>query len=783
MMKREDDRKRKIRKEYNSIYKKGDDIICGNVKMDIKKEDNIYINNFTETKSYNSMIQRVKDNQWEELHNSYVNVLYFKKLQLNKKLFAKLKNKNIVIYLKYKESTCTSENIKVCAAEINNLYLCFLISEPFIKNEKKIIKIYVKYYKDNKYKILSFGFIELNLLDFSEEFYKKKSYMLCYDKSKKKYIFGYFILILANQIKWTICNNRISYEYIKESYFVNKRKEYDQQIFYICKKIQEELLQSFYSKDSSHRRNLHNRALLKHFSVTHSCPSTFSLRREDENVDRCLLGNVHEIDKVVDVNAQDDQTALGERYEPNWKEKSCHAEVATYQKICKDCKSATHFNRVNKFVNSRNGDNYKKIDSSNDLEKPVFKGSFSKDANRADGEYIQTGQLNFLTNSKDSIDGNSTYSLSSGNANNFSTLNEENLAQQGGLEHSQEGILPKNRYLQDYERDSSNGKPSTTSDDKKIHSEKLHKVNIEIDNMKKQDGRDILGEQTDDVPYVGQNQNQNQFDQMLCERLQNLLNNDIDHFVEEVQFLLNYLKIKIIKKEKYFMQELKNEYANAAVKGGDVVGKNERPCCSNRDGDIGVTRECKDEQSGMEKHDIDSDIVSILENCINTTSLYIRCVLKNKHISNHEKDMFATYNDIINQMKNALGEYVHQSETTQEYHLKDMHMVSEDYAKETDENLVKRVKGTLLKGESKMGKKIIHDNDKETDLFYKHCFINSDISSCATSSSEMSSSESSKKKISAHFQVNNYIGKNISTALKYYEHKWKRKLSRVRKFF
>ncbi|SBT30366.1 conserved Plasmodium protein, unknown function [Plasmodium ovale wallikeri] len=783
MMKREDDRERKIRKEYNSICKKGDDIICGNVKMDTKKEDNIYMNNFTERKPYNSMAQREKDNQWEELHNSYVNVLYFKKLQLNKKLFAKLKNKNIVIYLKYKESTCTSKNIQVCTAEINNLYLCFLITEPFIKNEKKIIKIYVKYYKDNKYKILSFGFIELNLSNFSEEFYKKKSYMLCYDKSKKKYIFGYFILILANQIKWTICNNRISYEYIKESYFVNKRKEYDQQIFYICKKIQEELLQSFYSKDSSHRRNFHNRALLKHFSVTHSCPSTFSLRRENEHVDSCLLGNVHEVDKVDGVDAHGDQTALGERCEPNWKEKSSHGEVATYQKICKDCKSATHFNRVNKFVNSRNGDNYKKIDSSNDLEKPVFKGNFSKDANQADAEYIQTGQSNFLTNSKDSKDGNSTYSLSSGNANNFSTLNEESLAQQGGLEYSQEGILPKNRYLQDNERDSSDGKASTTSGDKKIHPGKLHKVNIEIDNMKKQDERDILGEQTDDVPYVGQNQNQNQFDLMLCERLQNLLNNDIDHFVEEVQFLLNYLKIKVIKKEKYFMQELKNEYANVAVNDGDVVGKNERPSCINRDGDIGMTRECKDEQSDMVKYDVDSDIVSILENCINTTSLYIRCVLKNKHISNHEKDIFATYNDIINQMKNALGEYVHQSETTQEYRLKDTQMVSEDYAKETDENLVKRVTGTHLKGESNMGKKIIHNNDKETDSFYKHCLINSDVSSCATSSSEMSSSEFSKKKISEHFQVNNYISKNISTALKYYEHKWKRKLSKVRKFF
>lgn len=215
--------------------------------------------------------------KYNDINNSYVNVLYFRKLKLNKKLFEKLKNKNIVIYLKYKDSTCTSEKIEITDPEINNLYLCFLVTEPFLENEKKIVKIYIKCFKDGKYKILSFGFVELNFVDFSEKFYRKKSYMLCYDKKNNKYIFGYFILILANQIKWKVCDNKVFYEYIKKSYFVSNRKNYDQQIFYICKKIQKKLLQSYYTNTTNPYRNLHNQALLKHFSVTHSCPGTFSL--------------------------------------------------------------------------------------------------------------------------------------------------------------------------------------------------------------------------------------------------------------------------------------------------------------------------------------------------------------------------------------------------------------------------------------------------------------------------------------------------------------------------
>ncbi|GAB64392.1 hypothetical protein PCYB_011250, partial [Plasmodium cynomolgi strain B] len=199
--------------------------------------------------------------------NSYVNVLYFKKLKLNKKLFEKMKNKHIVIYLKYKETTCTSKDIQVTDSEIANLYLSFLVCEPLEKHEKQIIKIYIKYFKDKKYKILSFGFVELNSQEFTEKFYKKKSYMLCYDKNNNKYVFGYFVLLLANQIKWTICNRKISHEFIDKSYFICDRNNYDHQIFYICKKIQSFLLQSVRSRGGSQGHAFQSRALLKHFGV------------------------------------------------------------------------------------------------------------------------------------------------------------------------------------------------------------------------------------------------------------------------------------------------------------------------------------------------------------------------------------------------------------------------------------------------------------------------------------------------------------------------------------
>ncbi|EAA19971.1 hypothetical protein [Plasmodium yoelii yoelii] len=91
--------------------------------------------------------------------------------------------------------------------------------------------------------------------------------MLCYDKNNNKYIFGYFILILANQIKWTVYNNNVSYQITKNSYFINNQINYDEQLLYICKKIEQILLKSVFTNKSNSIQNTQNKDLLKHFTT------------------------------------------------------------------------------------------------------------------------------------------------------------------------------------------------------------------------------------------------------------------------------------------------------------------------------------------------------------------------------------------------------------------------------------------------------------------------------------------------------------------------------------
>ncbi|ANQ05884.1 Uncharacterized protein PCOAH_00000440 [Plasmodium coatneyi] len=664
--------------------------------------------------------------------NSYVHVLYFKKLKLNKKLFEKMENKNIVIYLKYKETTCTSKDIQVTNSEIANLYLSFLITEPLAKDEKQIIKIYIKYFKDNKYKILSFGFVELNFEEFTEKFYKKKSYMLCYDKNNNKYIFGYFVLLLANQIKWTICNRKISHEFIDKSYFVWDRNNYDHQIFYICKKIQSFLLQSVCSRGDTQGHAFQNRALLKHFGVTHSCPGTFRWRKPHE---KTPAGG------STSSSAGDEEGGNCVGSEPHGKTALCES-LTRLEDMCpserSDQAETSALNNQDDIIKKRpskkgpeetgaNGDQVEETYESNDLNEsnPLPPSEDIQIENCATDEAetcvpyaAQYDATHFLENI--------TAGPFSSTEDLDQTMQKENPPSYAQKNH----VEGTNTY------------------------EENSNVEVHSDAYKHSD----VGNPYDETQKVGEDEpmEENHFDLMLCKKVENILNNDVDHFVEEVQFILTHLKKRIIKTNVFFEGQLKNGYPDVELvandhvaEEGDMKGEKNQHIRKKK---IPIAHLTNGEKQSEQNCNMKKDILTILQNCVNTTSLYIKSVLKDKSVSKQEKDIFVVYDDIVDNIKKAISQFLQEGTTSHEENLNISQMKSTNLGKK--------------KKEKKFTKK------KSQSESPKMCTLNRENNV----SSEMSISEGS------HNQLKSYIGRHVSTAFRYYQDKWKRKLSGVRSY-
>ncbi|ETW50240.1 hypothetical protein PFMALIP_01659 [Plasmodium falciparum MaliPS096_E11] len=701
--------------------------------------------------------------KYNDINNSYVNVLYFRKLKLNKKLFEKLKNKNIVIYLKYKDSTCTSEKIKITDPEINNLYLCFLVTEPFLENEKKIVKIYIKCFKDGKYKILSFGFVELNFVDFSEKFYRKKSYMLCYDKKNNKYIFGYFILILANQIKWKVCDNKVFYEYIKKSYFVSNRKNYDQQIFYICKKIQKKLLQSYYTNTTNPYRNLHNQALLKHFSVTHSCPGTFSLNttknknsydhykneNDIETKNQNYLYDIKKSKSLIPLNLMKNDILYPQLSHDNYKIKSM---IHNSYNIANYTTYKEKWGHENLYEMKKNNS----IQEKNDMSMN-FKG-------------IEKGTANFLLNHEKNEQINE-YKDNEQNCD-INTLDIKQVTNQ----------------IEDIKSEQNNVYSNITENP--FFNTDEYEINHSFNNIHEYND-------TDKNEYIKNNVDneeeesieKNIFDNIICEKLQNILNNDIESFIQEIQFILEHLKKKIIKKNDYFLNQLKNDHIyeyNPEMNSQNINEHNEE-----------YTLEDYIIKSKY-NNNVKNDIMSILQNCLNTTLLYIKCILKDTNINKQEKNIFAAYENIVKNIKQAVSHYVIENETFNHDILNtDILTQNKNISLHTS---LSKSRNSITNKNCKLTKIEIQENEMESDKekYLGHynktsnvlkeknnmnSYINSDETLSSSSLSTCSNESHKKIKLMSrqieHFKMNSYINENISSAFKYYELKWKNKLAKI----
>ncbi|ETW31558.1 hypothetical protein PFFCH_01046 [Plasmodium falciparum FCH/4] len=701
--------------------------------------------------------------KYNDINNSYVNVLYFRKLKLNKKLFEKLKNKNIVIYLKYKDSTCTSEKIEITDPEINNLYLCFLVTEPFLENEKKIVKIYIKCFKDGKYKILSFGFVELNFVDFSEKFYRKKSYMLCYDKKNNKYIFGYFILILANQIKWKVCDNKVFYEYIKKSYFVSNRKNYDQQIFYICKKIQKKLLQSYYTNTTNPYRNLHNQALLKHFSVTHSCPGTFSLNttknknsydhykneNDIETKNQNYLYDIKKSKSLIPLNLMKNDILYPQLSHDNYKIKSM---IHNSYNIANYTTYKEKWGHENLYEMKKNNSIQEKNDMSmnfKDIENGTANFLLNHEKNEQINEYkdkeqncdINTLDIKQVTNQIEDIKSEQNNVYSNITENPFFNTDEYEINHSFNNIHEYNDT-DKNEYI------------------------KNNVDNEEEESIEK-----------------------NIFDNIICEKLQNILNNDIESFIQEIQFILEHLKKKIIKKNDYFLNQLKNDHIyeyNPEMNSQNINEHNEE-----------YTLEDYIIKSKY-NNNVKNDIMSILQNCLNTTLLYIKCILKDTNINKQEKNIFAAYENIVKNIKQAVSHYVIENETFNHDILNtDILTQNKNISLHTS---LSKSRNSITNKNCKLTKIEIQENEMESDKekYLGHynktsnvlkeknnmnSYINSDETLSSSSLSTCSNESHKKIKLMSrqieHFKMNSYINENISSAFKYYEHKWKNKLAKI----
>lgn len=710
--------------------------------------------------------------KYNDINNSYVNVLYFRKLKLNKKLFEKLKNKNIVIYLKYKDSTCTSEKIEITDPEINNLYLCFLVTEPFLENEKKIVKIYIKCFKDGKYKILSFGFVELNFVDFSEKFYRKKSYMLCYDKKNNKYIFGYFILILANQIKWKVCDNKVFYEYIKKSYFVSNRKNYDQQIFYICKKIQKKLLQSYYTNTTNPYRNLHNQALLKHFSVTHSCPGTFSLNttknknsydhykneNDIETKNQNYLYDIKKSKSLIPLNLMKNDILYPQLSHDNYKIKSM---IHNSYNIANYTTYKEKWGHENLYEMKKNNSIQEKNDMSmnfKDIENGTANFLLNHEKNEQINEY------------KDKYQKNNTYQREQNC--DINTLDIKQVTNQ----------------IEDIKSEQNNVYSNITENP--FFNTDEYEINHSFNNIHEYND-------TDKNEYIKNNVDneeeesieKNIFDNIICEKLQNILNNDIESFIQEIQFILEHLKKKIIKKNDYFLNQLKNDHIyeyNPEMNSQNINEHNEE-----------YTLEDYIIKSKY-NNNVKNDIMSILQNCLNTTLLYIKCILKDTNINKQEKNIFAAYENIVKNIKQAVSHYVIENETFNHDILNtDILTQNKNISLHTS---LSKSRNSITNKNCKLTKIEIQENEMESDKekYLGHynktsnvlkeknnmnSYINSDETLSSSSLSTCSNESHKKIKLMSrqieHFKMNSYINENISSAFKYYEHKWKNKLAKI----
>ncbi|KOB59657.1 hypothetical protein PFHG_01415 [Plasmodium falciparum HB3] len=803
--------------------------------------------------------------KYNDINNSYVNVLYFRKLKLNKKLFEKLKNKNIVIYLKYKDSTCTSEKIKITDPEINNLYLCFLVTEPFLENEKKIVKIYIKCFKDGKYKILSFGFVELNFVDFSEKFYRKKSYMLCYDKKNNKYIFGYFILILANQIKWKVCDNKVFYEYIKKSYFVSNRKNYDQQIFYICKKIQKKLLQSYYTNTTNPYRNVHNQALLKHFSVTHSCPGTFSLNttknknsydhykneNDIETKNQNYLYDIKKSKSLIPLNLMKNDILYPQLSHDNYKIKSM---IHNSYNIANYITYKEKWGHENLYEMKKNNSIQEKNDMSmnfKDIENGTANFLLNHEKNEQINEYKDKYQKNNTYQSEQNCDIKQFYEKNE-QINEYKDKYQKNNTYQREQNCDIKQYYEKNEQINEYKNkyQKNNTYQSEQNCDIKQYYEKNEQINEYKDKYQKnntyQRGQncdintldikqvtnqieDIKSEQnnvysnitenpffntdeyeinhsfnniheyndTDKNEYIKNNVDneeeesieKNIFDNIICEKLQNILNNDIESFIQEIQFILEHLKKKIIKKNDYFLNQLKNDHIyeyNPEMNSQNINEHNEE-----------YTLEDYIIKSKY-NNNVKNDIMSILQNCLNTTLLYIKCILKDTNINKQEKNIFAAYENIVKNIKQAVSHYVIENETFNHDILNtDILTQNKNISLHTS---LSKSRNSITNKNCKLTKIEIQENEMESDKekYLGHynktsnvlkeknnmnSYINSDETLSSSSLSTCSNESHKKIKLMSrqieHFKMNSYINENISSAFKYYEHKWKNKLAKI----
>ncbi|CAD2105869.1 hypothetical protein YYG_01113 [Plasmodium vinckei petteri] len=821
---------------------KNDDCNLGDIKNDNYIEEHIDNCNGS-TKDEMSI---------HENDHSYANVLYFKKLKLNKRIFGKLKDKNIVIYLKYKDSKCTSKNIQVTHPEINNLYLCFLITEPFIKDEKNIIKIYIKYFKDDKYKILSFGFLELNLIDFSEQFYKKKSYMLCYDKNNNKYIFGYFILILANQIKWTVHNNNVSYEITKNSYFINNQINYDEQLLYICKKIEKILLKSVSTNKSNSIQNNQNKDLLKHFSVTHSCPATFripskekkalndTITKQDENQkdDKEIADQSTEIDNVdekcenitikTNDNHSDNHIKQVEQdinlYENN-------DETSSTNQNIKKHKSLQNFNNQNprlkippNYLNSKKT-NFDDNSICNYHSDGAIKKSFSETSLSRlildEDQSIEKFSLlkkkmtikpkpklklkpldskinNFIIKNKNNISTNKTKSFLEKHHKMYHARNNKipikhttsptNIIQNEETKEDYPISCMDNIFDGDGDKDLSDHSSNVPTcienkmsiattqslDELKNNDDILTEVHKPLDEPdilhNKNESNKICNYNDPDVDYIDNSEkeekvdkadsiytDENLFDIFILKKLENILNNDLDNFIEQAEFILHHMKKKMLKKNEFFTEQIKTQYNTNTV----LIKKetSDQPNLTN-DGNGGcymVDKQAEDTEKNNINYNVKSDILKILENCINTTLLYIQFVLNDKNVDTTQKDIFITYREIINNIKNAIDDCKKQKEA----------LLLNSTNNANFDNLSKDRKNTLLSATKPENESVMKKRDS-------YSYFNDDpyltMSSC---------SDSSQTEEIMIFKPVNYINKNISTSIQYYQKKWKHKLSKV----
>ncbi|CAD2105995.1 conserved Plasmodium protein, unknown function [Plasmodium vinckei] len=821
---------------------KNDDCNLGDIKNDNYIEEHIDNCNGS-TKDEMSI---------HENDHSYANVLYFKKLKLNKRIFGKLKDKNIVIYLKYKDSKCTSKNIQVTHPEINNLYLCFLITEPFIKDEKNIIKIYIKYFKDDKYKILSFGFLELNLIDFSEQFYKKKSYMLCYDKNNNKYIFGYFILILANQIKWTVHNNNVSYEITKNSYFINNQINYDEQLLYICKKIEKILLKSVSTNKSNSIQNNQNKDLLKHFSVTHSCPATFripskekkalndTITKQDENQkdDKEIADQSTEIDNVdekcenTEIKTNDNQSDNHiKQVEQDINLYENNDETSSTNQNIKKHKSLQNFNNQNprlkippNYLNSKKT-NFDDNSICNYHSDGAIKKSFSETSLSRlildEDQSIEKFSLlkkkmtikpkpklklkpldskinNFIIKNKNNISTNKTkfflekhhkmYHARNNKIPIKHTTSPTNIIQNEETKEDYPISCMDNIFDGDGDKDLSDHSTNVPTciekkmsiattqslDELKNNDDiltEVHKPLGESDILhNKNESNKICNYNDPDVDYIDNSEkeekadeadsiytDENLFDIFILKKLENILNNDLDNFIEQAEFILHHMKKKMLKKNEFFAEQIKTQYSTNTVlikketsDQPNLTNDGNSECCM-------VDKQAEDTEKNNINYNVKSDILKILENCINTTLLYIQFVLNDKNVDTTQKDIFITYREIINNIKNAIDDCKKQKEALL---LNSMNNANFD-------NLSKDRKNTLLSATKPENESVMKKRDS-------YSYFNDDpyltMSSC---------SDSSQTEEIMVFKPVNYINKNISTSIQYYQKKWKHKLSKV----